>query len=63
MIREGEGRYTWKKRNQSLSYVFKEEIEKVLANSSLDSIFAKSEWSSHQYLKNIWLVISQLKHL
>jgi hypothetical protein len=42
MIREGEGRYTsWKKRNQSLSYVFKEEIEKVLANSTLDSIFAR----------------------
>ena len=40
MIREGENRYTsWKKRNQSLSYVFREEIEKVLANSNLDSIF------------------------
>ena len=42
MIREGEERYTsWKKRNQSLSYVFREEVEKVLANSNLDSIFAR----------------------
>ena len=42
MIREGEDRYTsWKKRNQSLSYVFREEVEKVLANSNLDSIFAR----------------------
>jgi hypothetical protein len=42
MIREGEGRYTaWKKRTQSLSYVFKEEIESILANQDLDSIFAR----------------------
>ena len=42
MIREGEDRYTsWKKRNQSLSYVFREEVEKILANSNLDSIFAR----------------------
>ena len=42
MIREGEGRYTaWKKRNQSLSYVFKEELEYILANQNLDTVFAK----------------------
>ena len=42
MIREGEGRYTaWKKRNQSLSYVFKEELEYILANQDLDTVFAK----------------------
>ena len=30
MIKEGEGRYTsWKKRNQSLSYIFKEEVESI----------------------------------
>ena len=30
MMREGESRYTaWKRRNQSLTYVFKEEIEKL----------------------------------
>ena len=40
LIREGEGRYTdWKKRNQSMSYVFKEEMESILNNENLDSIF------------------------
>ena len=40
LIREGEGRYTdWKKRNQSMSYVFKEEMESILDNENLDSIF------------------------
>lgn len=44
MIREGEVRYTdWKKRNQSLSYIFKEEIESILANQDLDSIFARKD--------------------
>ena len=44
MIREGEGRYVaWKKRNQSLSYIFKEEIESILANHDLDSIFARKD--------------------
>jgi hypothetical protein len=42
MIRDGEGRYTaWKKRTQSLSYIFKEEIQSVLANQDLDSIFSR----------------------
>jgi hypothetical protein len=42
MIREGEGRYTaWKKRTQSLSYIFKEEIQSILANQDLDSIFSR----------------------
>jgi hypothetical protein len=41
MMREGEGRYTaWKKRNQSLSYIFKEELEHVLVNQDLDTVFA-----------------------
>lgn len=41
MIREGEGRYTdWKKRTQSLSYVFKEEMSSVLSEQKLDSAFA-----------------------
>jgi hypothetical protein len=41
MIREGEGRYTsWKKRTQSLSYVFREEMESVLADQDLDFVFA-----------------------
>ena len=43
MIREGEGRYTsWKKRTQSLSYVFKEEMEKILVNTDLDTVFTSS---------------------
>ena len=43
MIREGEERYTaWKKRNQSLSYVFREEVESVLEEQDLDSIFSSS---------------------
>jgi hypothetical protein len=42
MIRDGEGRYTaWKKRTQSLSYIFKEEIQSILANQDLDSIFSR----------------------
>ena len=41
MMREGEGRYTaWKKRTQSLSYVFKEEMSSVLSEHKLDSAFA-----------------------
>ena len=41
MMREGEGRYTaWKKRNQSLSYIFKEELESTLANQDLGTVFA-----------------------
>ena len=42
MIKEGESRYlTWKKRNQSLSYMFKEEMSDILANSDIESIFAR----------------------
>ena len=40
MIREGETRYTdWKKRNQSLSYVFKEESEHLFENQKVDEVF------------------------
>ena len=40
MIREGEGRYTaWKKRNQSLSYVFKEESQSLFGESKLEEVF------------------------
>ena len=42
MIREGENRYlSWKKRNQSLSYIFKEEMQSVLDNENIDSIFSR----------------------
>jgi len=40
MIREGEDRYTaWKKRNQSLSYIFKEESERLFENQKVDEVF------------------------
>ena len=40
MIREGEGRYIdWKKKVQSMSYTFKEEINTLFENKQLDEIF------------------------
>ena len=40
MMREGESRYEdWKRRNQSLSYVFKEETENLFENQKVDDIF------------------------
>ena len=52
MIREGESRYTdWKKRNQSLSYVFKEEVEKLFADSNFDSMFVMDGSRHPQILK------------
>ena len=52
MIREGEDRYVaWKKRNQSLSYVFKEEIETVFADNNFDSMFVMDGSRHPQILK------------
>lgn len=54
MMREGEGRYTaWKKRNQSLSYIFKEEMELILSDSSLDC--ALSSKSGHPIILKQYL--------
>lgn len=40
MIKEGEDRYTnWKKKVQSLSYVFKEESEELFGQSKVDEVF------------------------
>ena len=40
MIRDGDERYMqWKKRTQSLSYVFKEETEKLFAGKKLPEVF------------------------
>jgi hypothetical protein len=40
MMREGESRYeAWKKRNQSLSYVFKEETQKLFEDQKVDEVF------------------------
>jgi len=52
MIKEGEGRYTsWKKRNQSLSYIFKEEVESIFESSNFDSVFSINGSSHPQILK------------
>ena len=40
MIKEGEGRYQeWKKKTQSLSYIFKEEVENVFEKQKVDDAF------------------------
>ena len=40
MIKEGEGRYQeWKKKTQSLSYIFKEETSSVFSDSNFDAMF------------------------
>ena len=55
MIREGEGRYTdWKKRNQSLSYIFKGEIESVFEDNNFDSMFVING-SSHPRILKLYL--------
>jgi len=40
MIKDGEGRYTeWKKKVQSLSYVFREEIDSLFDGKKVDDVF------------------------
>ena len=40
IMRSGEGRYTdWKKRNQSLSYVFRQETESLFDGQKVDDVF------------------------
>ena len=52
MIREGEDRYmSWKKRTQSLSYLFKEETDKVFGDNNFDSMFALDGSRHPQILK------------
>ena len=52
LIKEGEDRYTdWKKRNQSLSYIFKEETESVFRNGDFDSMFVIDGTRHPQILK------------
>ena len=49
MIKEGEGRYTeWKKKVQSLSYIFKDEIDSLLENKKVDEVFDCS--SGHPFI-------------
>lgn len=50
IIREGESRYKeWNKRIQSLSYIFKEEIELIFHQKQFDKIFF-IEGSKHPYI-------------
>lgn len=50
IIREGESRYKeWNKRIQSLSYIFKEEIELIFHQKQFDEIFF-IEGSKHPYI-------------
>lgn len=52
IIRSGETVYSdWKKRNQSLMYVFKEEVENVFLNKNFDDLFSTSEHGHPQILK------------
>jgi hypothetical protein len=52
MIRNGESRYTdWKRRTQSLSYIFKEETESIFNDGDFDSMFAMDGTRHPQILK------------
>jgi hypothetical protein len=52
MIRNGENRYTaWKKRTQSLSYLFKEETESIFADNDFDAMFSMDGSRHPQILK------------
>ena len=52
MIRDGEDRYTaWKRRNQSLSYIFKEEVDKLFSENNFDSMFLVDGSSHPQIIK------------
>ena len=52
MIREGEGRYTeWKKRTQSLTYLFREETGSIFVDSNFDSMFSMDGSTHPQILK------------
>ena len=52
MIKEGEDRYTsWKKRTQSMTYTFKEEIDSIFSNNNFESMFALDGSRHPQILK------------
>lgn len=53
IIREGESNYkNWCKKIQSLSYIFKEEINSVFSNKNFDKIFEIEEGRHPQLLKD-----------
>ena len=48
MIKEGEGRYQeWQKKVQSLSYVFKEEVNTLFEDKKVDEVFDCSNGHPH----------------
>lgn len=52
IINEGEQRFSlWKKRTQSLSYVFKEEIENLFNENSIEDLFTIKNGSHPRILK------------
>ncbi len=52
MIREGESAYiSWQKRIQSLSYLFREEVENMIVNTDLDSLFSVKNGQHPKVLK------------
>ena len=52
IINEGEQRFSlWKKRTQSLSYVFKEEIEKLFSENTIEDLFTITNGSHPRLLK------------
>jgi len=53
IIREGESNYkNWCKKIQSLSYIFKEEIDAVFSNKNFDKVFQIEEGRHPQLLKD-----------
>ena len=54
MIKEGEGRYSeWKRKVQSLTYIFKEETESIFDNKKVDDMFDCSK--GHPPILKIYL--------
>ncbi len=52
IINEGEQRFSlWKKRTQSLSYVFKEEIEQLFSENTIEDLFTITNGSHPRLLK------------
>ena len=52
MIREGESEYiSWQKRIQSLTYLFREEVENMIVNTDLDSLFTVNDGQHPRVLK------------
>ena len=54
MMKDGEGRYTdWKKKVQSLSYIFREEVESLFDDKEVDEVFDCSKGHPPILKKNL----------